>query len=188
MAPEILQNQEYDYRIDIWSLGILLYELMHGFTPFKNQNERETSLNVMKNSSEIQLDKSLSPEVCDLIQSLLKPDPNERISMEDVFRHPWLKKYEKVYNIDINTFLNQLNDEFRNSSSSEESNARPRFRDTKDTENDEVSNINSKINQNNKYLTSLQFGERDMNKIQNCVQGTNLSSFFINSIREIMFN
>jgi serine/threonine protein kinase len=35
MAPEIINKDMYDYKIDIWSLGILLYELLHGYSPFR---------------------------------------------------------------------------------------------------------------------------------------------------------
>lgn len=38
MAPEIYNNRRYDYRVDIWSLGILLFELLHGYSPFKGKN------------------------------------------------------------------------------------------------------------------------------------------------------
>ena len=38
MAPEILQELPYNSSVDIWSLGILLYELLHGYTPFKVNN------------------------------------------------------------------------------------------------------------------------------------------------------
>lgn len=41
MAPELILNQPYDYRVDIWALGILLYELMHGFAPFKGKTYNE---------------------------------------------------------------------------------------------------------------------------------------------------
>lgn len=34
MAPEMIQGKSYDYRVDIWALGILLYELLHGNAPF----------------------------------------------------------------------------------------------------------------------------------------------------------
>lgn len=34
MAPEMLHNNPHDYRVDIWALGILLYELLHGKAPF----------------------------------------------------------------------------------------------------------------------------------------------------------
>ena len=35
MAPEMLEKGKYDHRVDIWSLGILLFELLHGVAPFK---------------------------------------------------------------------------------------------------------------------------------------------------------
>ena len=38
MAPEIVNKQMYDFKIDVWSLGILLYELTHGYSPFKGPN------------------------------------------------------------------------------------------------------------------------------------------------------
>ena len=41
MAPELIQNQPYDYRVDIWALGILLYELTHGFAPYKGKTYNE---------------------------------------------------------------------------------------------------------------------------------------------------
>jgi serine/threonine protein kinase len=41
MAPEIVFNKPYDYRIDIWAMGILLYELNHGCAPFKGKSFKE---------------------------------------------------------------------------------------------------------------------------------------------------
>lgn len=38
MAPEMLFHGNYDYRIDIWALGVLLYEMVHGHAPFRGDS------------------------------------------------------------------------------------------------------------------------------------------------------
>ena len=38
MAPEMIFDKKYDYRVDIWALGILLYELLHGYAPFEGES------------------------------------------------------------------------------------------------------------------------------------------------------
>lgn len=43
MAPEILAGKVYDYRVDIWALGILYYELIEGHSPFRSNSFDETA-------------------------------------------------------------------------------------------------------------------------------------------------
>lgn len=106
MAPEIVKNLPYDHHVDIWSLGILLYELLHGFAPFLGKNDQQKLTNIAK-SLPINFDSSLSAEARDLITKILRPSPMDRLSLDDIFRHPWMKKYEKIYNIDIQSYVDQ---------------------------------------------------------------------------------
>ena len=46
MAPEMVLEKTYDYRIDIWALGVLLYELVHGRAPFQAANLKEMKENI----------------------------------------------------------------------------------------------------------------------------------------------
>jgi serine/threonine protein kinase len=46
MAPEIVSDVPYDYTIDIWSVGVLLYEMLHGYAPFKGKEYKEIAANI----------------------------------------------------------------------------------------------------------------------------------------------
>lgn len=98
MAPEIIKEMPYDHSIDVWSLGILLYELIHGYSPFRSQNEEnEEYAEIFKNiiKYNFKIDKDISLNCKDLINKLLTPDNKSRIRIKDIFSHPWVQEFEK---------------------------------------------------------------------------------------------
>lgn len=60
MAPEIYETENYDEKVDIWSLGIMIYELLHGKSPFVGK----TAFWIFKNilSSKPNFDPSITPD------------------------------------------------------------------------------------------------------------------------------
>ena len=48
MAPEILNGQQYDSKVDVWSLGAMFYEMLTGFTPFTGRNQIDLIRNLEK--------------------------------------------------------------------------------------------------------------------------------------------
>jgi serine/threonine protein kinase len=97
MAPEMIQNKAHNHTLDIWSLGILLYELVHGRAPFTGVHPREISDKIMRGV--IRFKPGLSNEYKDLVNAILKYETTERLPLIKVFDHPWVKNFEKKYNL-----------------------------------------------------------------------------------------
>ncbi|CAD8109428.1 unnamed protein product [Paramecium primaurelia] len=106
MAPEMLLNKPYDFKLDIWCLGILLYELIHGYAPFKGKTNQEICQNII-NLQKIEFNQNCSFELKDLICNILKFNPEDRLSLFQIFEHPFMKKNYEIYGIDLNQYLNK---------------------------------------------------------------------------------
>ena len=98
MAPEIVGSENYDYSVDIWSLGILLYEMLFGYSPFKANDNKEIIQNIK--THELNYDennKKISNSCKDLIQKLLNMNPQKRLKIKDILEHPFIKKHTKKF-------------------------------------------------------------------------------------------
>ncbi|KAK3504851.1 hypothetical protein B0T13DRAFT_391797 [Neurospora crassa] len=90
MAPEILRYEKYDAKADLWSVGTVLYEMVTGRPPFKASNHVELLRKIESSGDVIKFTREsvVSQEMKGLIRALLKKNPVERISFEDLFNHP----------------------------------------------------------------------------------------------------
>ena len=96
MAPEIIESENYDYSVDIWSLGILLYELLMGHSPFKDKTTKNTIVNIKLH--ELKFDKEISEDCKDLINKLLEVNKEKRLNIKDILTHNFVKKNENLIN------------------------------------------------------------------------------------------
>ena len=80
LAPETICDGHLSYTCDYWSLGIILYEMLCGYTPFKGQTNEETIKNI-QNLKEIKFPDNLKidPNAKDLTEQLLSKDPLKRL-------------------------------------------------------------------------------------------------------------
>ena len=179
MAPELMNNQPYNQSIDIWSLGILLYEMLHGYPPFKNIdknkkfNFEELRKKVIKEDFEIDMNLHLSDECIDLIYQLLDNDSNQRIKIDEILFHPWIKKYEKKY-LQETMNLNDENKIEKNMSVIEKdnNNIKIEYKEEKKIDESEEKKINEsnekKINERDeKNINILNNNKIEKNKSEN---------------------
>ena len=90
IAPEIYKNKGYEgFQCDIWSAGVTLYYMLSGNQPFKAYSLKEMEKKVLK--GEYEELKNVSNEANDLIKKMLEVEPEDRIKINDVLNHPWLK-------------------------------------------------------------------------------------------------
>ncbi|KAL5708133.1 hypothetical protein ACHQM5_018961 [Ranunculus cassubicifolius] len=76
VSPEVVRGEGHEYAVDWWALGILIYEMMYGKTPFCGKNRKETFNNVVNKNPEF-LGKRTP--LIDLIERLLDKDPTKRL-------------------------------------------------------------------------------------------------------------
>ena len=104
MAPEIMELTEvnnYNYKCDLWSLGIIIYELSFKDRPYKGKTEVALLKGINK-FGKTMLKKTGDVNLDDLINKLLEKDPEKRITWDEYFNHPFFIKEddEKEDNID----------------------------------------------------------------------------------------
>lgn len=84
MAPEILNRDKYlGDKVDIWALGVVVYVLLVGFMPFKDDDVTK---------SKYSTPKDVEAEASDFVSKMLVLDPTERWSAKRLLDHPWVEK------------------------------------------------------------------------------------------------
>lgn len=96
MAPELMGEELYDERADLWSLGCVLYELLFGKTPFKTQSLSQ--LMELLRKAEIKWPLPISIECKSLLENLLKRDPKQRPTWSQIKDHPYVKDILVIIN------------------------------------------------------------------------------------------
>ena len=92
LSPEIVQNRPYSFKSDIWSLGVLLYEMCALKMPFDAQNLPLLSLKIIRCSYN-PLPPNFSRELRSLVNIMLSVDTNKRFSINEVLSKEIIMKY-----------------------------------------------------------------------------------------------
>ena len=94
LPPEMIEDRSHGTTVDIWCLGVLLYEMLVGFTPFKSQTKKSMLLNISKNKPKFPL--SFPPLAKELICKMLAKDSKERLNIAQVKQDRWLTEINPI--------------------------------------------------------------------------------------------
>ena len=90
LAPEMIKEIGHDEHLDIWCIGVLLFELLTGNVPFKGKDIDSLNNNIL--ALKIVWPKDISNTAKNLILKILKRDPEDRIGLADMLKHPFFKQ------------------------------------------------------------------------------------------------
>ncbi|XP_076658298.1 aurora kinase C [Halictus rubicundus] len=88
LPPEMVVGKTHDHTVDLWGLGVLCYECLVGTPPFLAKTYDETYVKIKK--AQYKFPVYVSEGARNLISKLLVVDPDQRLPLEDVLKHPWI--------------------------------------------------------------------------------------------------
>ena len=103
MAPEILNHHKYNIKSDLWSVGVILYEMVMKAHPFKALNITELT-NVINKKKPIFLNVDIDPECKKLIEKLLIVNSNSRLEWDELYENNW------IYNNNVTSEISEISE------------------------------------------------------------------------------
>ena len=163
MAPEIIHNK-YHQTSDIWSIGVILYQMVFDDLPFKGYKEDEIIHNILKLKPDI-INKDASPYLKNLLKKMLNKNPFKRITVNDCLKHDWFStttdKYKKsnLTNSDslkkfyISNIIPKKGTKFEKEKNS-------------NSKNDEINHKNEKEKEKEKEINEKEFLDNSENSVE----------------------
>uniref|UniRef100_A0A1I7V466 Aurora kinase n=1 Tax=Caenorhabditis tropicalis TaxID=1561998 RepID=A0A1I7V466_9PELO len=117
LAPEMVSNQPHDFNVDIWAIGILLFEMLVGYAPFANQTGEKLIARIKE--CKIYIPSTVSDGAANLINAIIKKEPCERLPLVNIMAHQWIIAMQEREAIEVEMFLATLKSTRSNSANNQ---------------------------------------------------------------------
>ena len=105
LSPEMAKKEGHNEMVDIWALGVLMFEFLAGYAPFSGSNPKELYANIKK--LKINWPVDFPPLAKNLITKILKLNPTERLSLEEILDHAWFTQNPPLRHVLTNYLTNE---------------------------------------------------------------------------------
>eukprot|EP01126_Amoeba_proteus_P019715 TRINITY_DN2020_c0_g4_i6.p1 TRINITY_DN2020_c0_g4~~TRINITY_DN2020_c0_g4_i6.p1 ORF type:complete len:139 (+),score=28.35 TRINITY_DN2020_c0_g4_i6:291-707(+) len=98
VAPEVLEARGYNFAVDVWSAGVIVYILLCGYPPFYSENESDLFELILRGDFTFHSPywDNISAEAKDLITCCLEVNPQKRLTAKQALQHPWFSTNMEV--------------------------------------------------------------------------------------------
>eukprot|EP01063_Lacrimia_lanifica_P020965 TRINITY_DN2821_c0_g2_i2.p1 TRINITY_DN2821_c0_g2~~TRINITY_DN2821_c0_g2_i2.p1 ORF type:complete len:293 (+),score=133.98 TRINITY_DN2821_c0_g2_i2:50-928(+) len=93
IPPEMAANKSYDFKVDNWCIGVFAYECLFGKPPFEAEDDVVRTRKILNQEYAFPTEPCLPDEAYDLVRNLLKHNPKERMTCDEILSHPFIVKY-----------------------------------------------------------------------------------------------
>ena len=95
MSPEVYRGS-YDKRCDLWSMGVITYQLLSGSMPFnaKDLDQLEELILTCDYNFDAPIWREVSRDAKNFIEGLIEPQVKDRFTCDQALKHPWITRYQ----------------------------------------------------------------------------------------------